>query len=170
VVTPKPQPVPKQREVVKPRAAVAAAAAPAEATAAVSAAIPEEAAVVAAAASSASEPPPRSSANADLEAQYAAALRDDIDRRTHSPDFAHNHLRRVAGEVRVSFVVTRAGQPTAVALLHSSGSPSLDQSALAVVSSGHYAPMPAAIFANEPEHLFEVTIEFRAAAQQAWAR
>jgi TonB family protein len=169
VAPPKPQPVPKHQEVRKPQTAVAAVTAPADPIAATSEAIPEDAAVVAAGPTASSEPPSRSTANADLEAQYAAALRDDIDRRTQSAALAQNHMRHTAGEVRVSFIVTRAGEPKAVTLLHSSGSAILDHSALTIVAVAHYPPMPAAIYVNEAEHLFAVTIEFRAAARQAWA-
>lgn len=123
---------------------------------------PEAAAVVEAPASTPAPAATPSHANADLEAQYSAALRDDIDRRTHSPEYASYRARRVGGDVQVKFLVTRAGQPKGASVLRSSGSPSLDQAAVLIVSSGHYPPMPEAIFANEPEHLFAVTIEFHA--------
>jgi len=105
---------------------------------------------------------PSSDARADLEAQYAAGLRADIDRRTHPPDSLQYRLHRPSGEVRVGFVVMRNGEPTVVRVLRSSGSTILDAAALAIVASGHYLPMPAKIFAGEPEHAFAVTIEFRA--------
>ncbi len=105
---------------------------------------------------------PSSDARADLEAQYAAGLRADIDRRTHPPDSIQYRLHRPSGEVRVGFVVMRNGEPTVVRVLRSSGSSILDAAALTIVASGHYLPMPAKIFAGEPEHAFAVTIEFRA--------
>jgi protein TonB len=105
---------------------------------------------------------PSSDARADLEAQYAAGLRADIDRRTRPPDSIQYRLHRPSGEVRVGFVVMRNGEPTVVRVLRSSGSSILDAAALAIVASGHYPPMPAKIFAGEPEHAFAVTIEFRA--------
>jgi periplasmic protein TonB len=105
---------------------------------------------------------PSSDVRADLEAQYAAGLRADIDRRTHPPDSIQYRLHRPSGEVRVGFVVMRNGEPTVVRVLRSSGSSILDAAALAIVASGHYPPMPAKIFAGEPEHAFAVTIEFRA--------
>jgi periplasmic protein TonB len=98
----------------------------------------------------------------DLEAQYAAGLRADIDRRTHPPDSAQYRLHRPSGEVRVGFVVTRNGEPKIVRVLRSSGSAILDEAAVAIVSSGHYPPMPTQVFAGESEHVFAVTIEFRA--------
>ena len=98
----------------------------------------------------------------DLEAQYAAGLRADIDRRTHPPDSAQYRLHRPSGEVRVGFVVTRNGEPKTVRVLRSSGSAILDEAAVAIVSSGHYPPMPTQVFAGEAEHVFAVTIEFRA--------
>ena len=113
-----------------------------------------------------SDPPsvaaPSSDARPDLEAQYAAGLRADIDRRTRPPDSIQYRLHRPSGEVRVGFVVMRNGEPTVVRVLRSSGSSILDAAALAIVASGHYPPMPAKIFAGEPEHAFAVTIEFRA--------
>jgi periplasmic protein TonB len=105
---------------------------------------------------------PSPDAPADLEAQYAAGLRADIDRRTHPPDSIQYRLHRPSGEVRVGFVVMRNGEPTVVRVLRSSGSSILDAAAMAIVASGHYPPMPAKIFAGEPEHAFAVTIEFRA--------
>jgi TonB family protein len=99
----------------------------------------------------------------DLDAQYAAELRADIDRRTAPPDSAQYHLRHPSGEVKVLFVVTRGGDPQTVRVLHSSGSAILDEAALSIVSSGHYAPMPAKAFTGEPRHTFLVTIEFRPA-------
>lgn len=99
----------------------------------------------------------------DLDAQYAAELRADIDRRTFPPDSTQYRLRHPSGEVKVLFVVTRAGQTRTVTVLHSSGSEILDNAALNIVSSGHYAPMPAKAFVGEAQHTFLVTIEFRPA-------
>ncbi len=121
--------------------------------------VPEGAALVA----SAAVPAPVSDARPDLEAEYAAGLRADIDRRTHAPDSAQYRLRRPSGEVRVSFVVLRSGVAKAVRVLRSSGSSILDDAAQTTVSSGHYPPMPAKAFAGELEHMFAVTIEFRRA-------
>jgi protein TonB len=98
---------------------------------------------------------------ADLEAQYAAQLREDIDRRTHPPDTMEYRLHRPSGEVRVHFVVLRSGEPRAVALLRSSGSRLLDDAALGIVASGHYPPIPDKLFVGETQHPFAVTIEFR---------
>jgi protein TonB len=97
-----------------------------------------------------------------LEAQYASGLRADIDRRTHPPDSAQYRLHRPSGEVRVGFVVKRNGEPKTVRVLRSSGSSILDEAAVAIVSSGRYSPMTAQVFAGEAEHVFAVTIEFRA--------
>lgn len=97
----------------------------------------------------------------DLNAQYAAELRTNIDRRTTPPDTAQYRLQHPAGEVRVRFSVTRGGEPQAVALLRSSGYPLLDNTALNIVSSGHYAPMGPKVFVGEMQHVFVVTIEFR---------
>lgn len=100
----------------------------------------------------------------DLDAQYAAELRADIDRRTHPPQSAQYRLHHPSGEVRVRFVVTRSGEVKAVTLLRSSGSGILDEAALGIVSSGHYPPMPAQAFMGEAKHTFVVAIEFRAAS------
>jgi protein TonB len=99
----------------------------------------------------------------DIDAQYAAQLRADIDRRTHPPDTAQYRLHRPSGEVHIRFVVMRNGAQKNSTLVRSSGSPILDEAALMIVTSGHYAPMPAAAFVGEQEHAFIVTIEFRAA-------
>jgi TonB family protein len=127
----------------------------------VEAAVPEGGAVVAASNAAASSPAvvdPRP----ELEAQYAAGLRADIDRRTHPPDSAQYRLHRTSGEVRVGFILMRNGEPKVVHVLRTSGSSILDDTALAIVSAGHYPPMSAKIFVGEAEHAFAVTIEFRA--------
>jgi periplasmic protein TonB len=121
--------------------------------------VPEGAALVA----SATPPAPVSEARPDLEAEYAAGLRADIDRRTHAPDSAQYRLRHPSGEVRVGFVVMRNGAAKAIRVLHSSGSSILDEAAQATVSSGQYPPIPEKAFVGEAEHLFAVTIEFRRA-------
>jgi protein TonB len=122
--------------------------------------VPEGAALVA----SATMPAPAPDTRPDLEAEYAASLRADIDRRTHAPDSAQYRLRRPSGEVRVGFVVMRNGEAKAVRVLRSSGSSILDDAAQTTVSSGHYPPMPAKAFAGEAEHMFAVTIEFHRAS------
>jgi periplasmic protein TonB len=103
---------------------------------------------------------PAGEARPDLEAQYAAELRADIERRKHPPDSPQYRLRHPAGEVRVRFVVLRSGDAEAVAVLSSSGSAILDAEALKLVSSGHYPAMPAKAFPGEARHPFVVTIEF----------
>jgi TonB family protein len=123
------------------------------------AAVPEEDVVVAASNAASS---PAVESRPDLEAQYAANLRADIDHRTHPPDSAQYRLHRASGEVRVGFTVMRNGEPKVVHVLRSSGSSILDDTALGIVSSGHYPPMPDKVFAGEAEHAFAVTIEFRA--------
>lgn len=127
----------------------------------VEAAVPEGGAVVAASNAAANSPAvvdPRT----DLEAQYAAGLRADIDRRTHPPDSADYRLHPRSGEVRVGFIIMRNGEPKVVHVLRTSGSPILDDRAVAIVAAGHYPPMSAKIFVGEAEHAFAVTIEFRA--------
>jgi len=106
-------------------------------------------------------PAPAAETHPDLEAQYAALLRADIDRRTQPPDSPQYRLHRPSGEVQVRFVVARSGATQAVALLRSSGSPLLDEQALKIVSAGHYPAMPAKAFLGEAQHPFVVTIEFR---------
>lgn len=97
----------------------------------------------------------------DLDAQYAAQLRADIDRRTRPPDTMQYRLLHPAGEVRVRFVLLRSGESREVTLLRSSGSTLLDEAALNIVAAGRYAPMPTKVFAGEARHTFVVTIEFR---------
>jgi protein TonB len=104
---------------------------------------------------------PSTYSHPDEDARYSAALRADIDRRTHPPDSVQYRLRHPAGEARVRFVVMRSGEPHDVGLAHSSGSSVLDDAALNIVRSGHYAPMPAKAFVGEAQHTFVVTIEFR---------
>jgi TonB family protein len=121
---------------------------------------PPDAAAVAPAASA----PPVAlpgSAQPDLDAQYAARLREDIDRRTHAPDTVAYRLRRPSGETRLRFVLLRTGEVRSVAIQQTSGSSILDQTALEIVSSGHYPAMPPQAFVGQSEHTFVVTIEFR---------
>jgi protein TonB len=153
-------PLPLQKPVPRravPQVRVAETAVPAEPQLQASEPVPEGAALVA----SATVPAPAADTRPDLEAEYAANLRADIDRRTHAPDSAQYRLRRPSGEVRVSFVVMRNGATKAVRVLRSSGSSILDDAAQTTVSSGRYPPMPAKAFADEAEHIFAVTIEFR---------
>jgi len=105
-------------------------------------------------------PAPAGDARPDLEAQYAAQLRADIERRKHTPDSAQYRLHYPAGEVRVRFVVLRSGESEVVTVVRSSGSSILDQEALQLVSSGRYPPMPDKAFPREVKHPFVVTIEF----------
>lgn len=133
-----PDPLPTPSEVAPPEAALVAAPAPA--------------------------PAGSTEAHPDLDAQYAAQLLADIDRRTHTPDSTQYRLRHPSGEVRVSFVVARSGELHEVKVLRSSGSSLLDEAALGIVSSGRYPPMPAQAFAGESRHTFVVTIEFRRAS------
>jgi TonB family protein len=121
-------------------------------------AVPEGGALVASGSAAAA---PAVDAHPDLEAQYAAELRADIDRRTRPPDSAQYRLHPRSGEVRVGFIVMRNGEPKIVHVLRSSGSPILDDRAVAIVSAGHYPPMSAKIFVGDAEHAFAVTIEFR---------
>ena len=121
---------------------------------------PEDGAVVVPAGAPAGNMPP-SAARPDLDAQYAAGLRADIDRRTRPPDSAQYRLRRPSGEVRVGFVLIRSGQLKNVRVLHSSGSTLLDEAAVTIVATGHYPPMSADLFGGEAEHMFSVAIEFR---------
>jgi protein TonB len=164
-VTPPPPapPPPLQKPLphrVTPQVRVAESPVPAEPQLQASEPVPEGAALVA----SASMPAPAPDTRPDLEAEYAASLRADIDRRTHAPDSVQYRLRRPSGEVRVGFVVMRNGEAKAVRVLRSSGSSILDDAAQTTVSSGHYPPMPAKAFAGEAEHMFAVTIEFHRAS------
>jgi protein TonB len=109
----------------------------------------------------AAESAPAVVSDPDLNAQYAAQLRTNIDRRTPPPDTLQYRLQHPSGEVRVRFTVTRGGEPQAVSLLRSSGYPLLDSTALNIVSSGHSAPMGPKVFVGEMQHVFVVTIEFR---------
>jgi protein TonB len=161
-VTPPPPapPPPVQKPLphrVVPQVRVAEIPLPAEPQLQASEPVPEGAALVA----SATMPAPAPDTRPDLEAEYAASLRADIDRRTHAPDSMQYRLRRPSGEVRVGFVVMRNGEAKAVRVLRSSGSSILDDAAQTTVSSGHYPAMPAKAFAGEAEHMFAVTIEFR---------
>jgi protein TonB len=124
--------------------------------------VPEGVASIASADADAAGRAAAADSRADLEAQYAAVLRADIDRRTRPPDSAQYRLHRPSGEVRVGFVVMRNGLPKDVRVVRSSGSPILDAAAVSLVCAGHYPPMPANIFSGEAEHVFAVTIEFRA--------
>jgi protein TonB len=164
-VTPPPPvpPPPLQKPLphrITPQVRVAETPVPAEPQLQSSEPVPEGAALVA----SATMPAPAPDTRPDLEAEYAAGLRADIDRRTHAPDSAQYRLRRPSGEVRVGFVVMRNGEAKAVRVLRSSGSSILDDAAQNTVSSGHYPPMPAKAFAGEAEHMFAVTIEFHRAS------
>jgi protein TonB len=158
---PKPvPPPPRHHEVARAPAITAPIPAPVDPLPLPSEEVPADAAIVAA-----GPPAPPSAAgglhgNADLEAEYAAALRAEIEQRAHDPMINKARAMRAIGEVQVRFMLSRNGSPSAVAVMRSSGSGALDRAALEVVASGRYAAMPAAIFKDESAHLFAVTIEF----------
>jgi TonB family protein len=159
---PAPRKVPNHRVMPQPRAAEMPIPAQPQPVPVERDAVPEGGALIASSGTPA-EAAPNADARPELEAQYAAGLRADIDRRTRPPDSIQYRLHRPSGEVRVGFIVMRSGQPKVVRVLRSSGSSILDETAVAIVASGHYPPMQARIFAGETEHAFAVTIEFRAA-------
>lgn len=159
---PVPRKVPTRRVMPQPRAAEIPIPAQPQPVPVERDPVPEGGALIAASGTPA-EAAPNVDVRPELEALYAAGLRADIDRRTHPPDSMQYRLRRPSGEVRVGFIVMRSGQPKVVRVLRSSGSSILDETAVAIVASGHYPPMPQRIFAGEAEHAFAVTIEFRAA-------
>jgi TonB family protein len=152
------------RERAKPVMAATTTPVPAETVLADPEAVPDDAPVIAASEATSPAAAQPSASRPDLDAQYAAGVRSDIDRRTRVPDTAQYRLRRPSGEVRVGFALTRAGEPKAVTLRRSSGSTILDEAALTIVASGHYPLMPANVFTGEAEHVFAVTIEFRGAS------
>ena len=158
-VRPTPPPTPrKEKQRLIPRQSAVAAVSDAAAAPPESEPAPAGGALIAAS----SAPAGGADVHLDLEAQYAAALRADIDRRSHPPDSAQYRLHRPSGEVRVRFLLNRSGEARGVTVLRSSGSSVLDEAATSIVASGHYLPMPAKAFVGESEHVFAVTIEFRA--------
>jgi outer membrane biosynthesis protein TonB len=106
--------------------------------------------------------PPPAAAHASVEAQYAAALRENVDARTEVPKTAEYRLLKPSGAPQVCFTLDRSGgDPSDVAVKHRSGSTILDSQALRIVAAGHYPPFPEAAFPGEQRHVFVVTIEFR---------
>jgi len=106
--------------------------------------------------------PPPAAAHADIEAEYAAALRENVDARTEVPKTAEYRLLKPSGAPQVCFTLDRGGgNPSNVAVRHRSGSTILDTQALRIVASGHYPAFPEAAFPGEQRHVFVVTIEFR---------
>ena len=70
---------------------------------------------------------------ASIEAQYAAALRTNIDSRTSVPNSLEYRLFKPRGAARVSFTLERDGTTDKAALVHGSGSSILDRQALNIV-------------------------------------
>jgi outer membrane biosynthesis protein TonB len=106
--------------------------------------------------------PPPAASHASVEAQYAAALRENVDARTEVPKTAEYRLLKPSGAPQVCFTLDRSGgNPSDVAVKHRSGSTILDSQALRIVAAGHYPPFPEAAFPGEQRHVFVVTIEFR---------
>jgi periplasmic protein TonB len=105
-------------------------------------------------------PAPAAETRPDLEAQYAATLYADIDRRKHPPDSPQYRLHHPSGEVRVGFTILRSGASQGVTVERSSGSAILDQEALRLVASGQYPAMPAKAFVGQAQHRFAITIAF----------
>jgi periplasmic protein TonB len=110
----------------------------------------------------AAAPPPPPASHASVEAEYAAALRENVDARTEVPKTAEYRLLKPSGAPRVCFTLDRGGgNPSNVAVTHRSASAILDSQALRIVAAGHYPPFPEAAFPGEQRHVFVVTIEFR---------
>ena len=99
--------------------------------------------------------------HADIEAEYAAALRKNVDERTEVPSSAEYRLLKPSGAAMVCFTLDRNGNPSEVAVKRPSGSKLLDTQAARIVASGHYPPFPEGAFPGELRHVFIVTIEFR---------
>jgi outer membrane biosynthesis protein TonB len=106
--------------------------------------------------------PPPAASHASVEAEYAAALRENVDARTEVPKTAEYRLLKPSGAPQVCFTLDRGGgNPSDVAVKRRSGSTILDSQALRIVAAGHYPPFPEAAFPGEQRHVFVVTIEFR---------
>jgi protein TonB len=106
--------------------------------------------------------PPPAASHASVEAEYAAALRENVDARTEVPKTAEYRLLKPSGAPQVCFTLDRGGgNPSNVAVRHRSGSAILDTQALRIVAAGYYPPFPEAAFPGEQRHVFVVTIEFR---------
>jgi TonB family protein len=105
--------------------------------------------------------PETAASHANIEAEYSAALRKNVDERTEVPSTAEYRLLKPAGSAMICFTLDRSGNPSAVALKRPSGSKILDFQATRIVASGHYPPFPDGAFPGEQRHVFIVTIEFR---------
>jgi periplasmic protein TonB len=150
-----PKPVPHAAAARRPAPAPVAA----PMTIAADDAAPEADAPVLLPAEAAAPPPPAS--HASVEAEYAAALRENVDARTEVPKTAEYRLLKPSGAPQVCFTLDRAGgNPSNVAVKHRSGSTILDTQAVRIVAAGHYPPFPEAAFPGEQRHVFVVTIEF----------
>jgi protein TonB len=105
--------------------------------------------------------PAGGTSHASIEAQYAAALRQNVDARTSVPNTAEYRLLKPSGAAQIRFVLDRTGDPSDVTVARTSGSRILDRQALDIVASGRYPPFPEAAYPGETRHVFTVTIEFR---------
>ena len=105
--------------------------------------------------------PATAALHANIEAEYAAALRKNVDERTEVPSTGEYRLLKPSGSAMVWFTLDRDGNPTEVAVKRPSGSRILDTQAARIVASGHYPPFPEGAFPGELRHVFIVTIEFR---------
>jgi TonB family protein len=105
--------------------------------------------------------PATAPSHASIEAEYAAALRKNVDERTEVPGTAEYRLLKPSGAAMVCFTLDRGGNPSEVAVKRPSGSKILDTQAARIVASGHYPPFPEGSFPGELRHVFIVTIEFR---------
>ena len=92
---------------------------------------------------------------------YRLALNANVRSRTCPPDTPEYRLMRPTGRAIVGFTVDRAGAVSDVRIQASSGSTILDKQAYAIVSSGHYPPMPSNVYTGEASHMFQVEVEFR---------
>lgn len=109
------------------------------------------------------DPPaaPAAAGPVDPNLAYRLALIASIRSRTCPPDTPEYRLMRPTGTAIVGFTVDRAGVVGDVRIQASSGSTILDKQAYAIVSSGHYPPMPSNVYAGEASHMFNAEVEFR---------
>ncbi len=98
--------------------------------------------------------------NHSAEAAYIGRLHSLVSRNTVPPGGAAYRLSHPSGEADIGFLLSRTGAVSGVHVIRSSGSAMLDQQAVAIVSGGHYPPIPDDVYPNAATHAFSVPVAF----------
>src|SRR5262249_48291013 len=104
-------------------------------------------------------PAPAAPDSAQIEASYAAAVRQRIELEKVYPTSREARIQSPSGRVTAWFVLSRGGAVVDAGVEQSAGA-ILDRQALVTIRRGRYAPFPAEAWRGESQHRFNVELDF----------